>query len=144
MLSRHVLTEFLNVMCGPLLGEGIARKVFACALDPTKVVKIEQGGGSFQNVREWQTWNDLVGTPYAKHLAPCLDISSSGIVLIQSRVEPLSASVASSVLPSFLSDRKRENWGLLKSVLVCCDYGSNLAVNHGAYASKLRRHTWGV
>lgn len=140
--SLTVLSDFARLFCGDRLGEGIGREVYALATDPSKVVKVERGEGSFQNVIEWETWGDLKGTRHAKHLAPCHWISPCGIVLIQTRVQPLTPEHEKARLPSFLCDFKRTNYGVLNGRVVCCDYGTNLLLNHGAFASKLAKPRW--
>lgn len=143
--------EALDVLCGKLLGTGIGRAVYELRHDPTRVVKIETTGGSFQNVVEWETWQALSYTEHARFLAPCHDISPSGIALIQARVRPLpeqahddarSRKLLATKLPEYLTDLKRSNYGTIGGKLVCCDYGSNLLLNHGAFSSKLRRPEW--
>lgn len=152
-MSERCVRESLDLLCGRLLGQGIGRAVYELRFDPTRVIKIESAGGSFQNVTEWQTWQNLAHTDYAKFLAPCDDISSSGIALIQKRVRPLpskadeqAAGVRSLLarcrVPDFLTDFKRENYGILDGRIVCCDYGSNLLLNHGAFACKLGKPEW--
>lgn len=141
-LPNHVLKDFLATFCVELIGEGSGRRVYALSTDPTKVVKIEAGGVSFQNVTEWQTWQDLAHTRYAKYLAPCHRISPCGIVLIQSRVMPLQPQQEVVKLPSFLNDFQRANYGILEGRVVCADYGTNLLLNHGAFSSKLKQPEW--
>lgn len=151
-LSVTALRDLAGLFLGEMLGSGVGRTVYVLATDPSKVVKFETTAGSFQNVIEWQTWNDLQGTRVARYLAPCHWISPCGIVLVQSRVQTLPTLEAEACgggrslrkvqLPEFLTDLKRENYGLLDGRVVACDYGSNLAINHGACASKLRTPTW--
>lgn len=137
-----VYRDFASLFCGAPLGEGIGRETYVLATDPAKVVKIERGAGSFQNVLEWETWNELSETKYARYLAPCHWISPSGIVLVQTRVAPLTPEYEDVRLPEFLCDFKRSNYGVLDGRVVCCDYGTNLLINHGAYASKRRKPDW--
>lgn len=139
---KSVQVDFADLFCGEKLGNGIGRQVYVLATDATKVIKVETSSQSFQNVIEWETWNDLKGTDYAAFLAPCHFISPCGIVLIQSRVEKLTPQREKVRLPSFLTDFKRSNYGLLKNRVVCCDYGTNLLASHGAFASRLRKPDW--
>jgi hypothetical protein len=148
-LSRIMLVDFLNLFCGAVLGEGNSRTVFAMEFDQSKVIKIEKDDGRFQNLIEWKAWNDCKGTVLEKYLAPVHDISANGKVLIMERVMPLptlseAKQGASNVLkgvmlPDVLTDYKPENYGILKGQIVCCDYGSILALNHGAVKMKLRK-----
>lgn len=145
-LSTGVMRDLIRFVCEAKLGEGVARTVYVLGTDTTKVIKIENDAGSFQNVAEWQLWNEARGTKYERFLAPCHCISPSGSVLVMSRVSPLPPDddprMRRLKLPSFLTDFKRENYGLLKGRVVCCDYGSHLATNHGAFGSKMRVPKW--
>jgi hypothetical protein len=145
--SVRVLVETLSMLCGDPIGAGIARAVYAMG---DRVVKIESLAGSFQNVIEWETWRNLEHTEYARYLAPCHRISSSGAALVQSRVTLLTPTpdartqrlVDRCRLPDFLTDFKFNNYGVLNGRIVCCDYGSNLLLNHGAFSSRLRKPKW--
>lgn len=153
--SKLALLDIIRLFCTEQLGDpGIGRTTFVFGPDPTKVVKIEIAAGSFQNALEWQTWTALKATRYAKFLAPCVSISDCGVALIQERVVPLPTELEEKLLPArarvlkdvrfpeFLTDTKRENYGLYKGRIVACDYGSNLAINHGAFASHMRKVKW--
>ena len=116
--------EAFNLLCGELLGEGIHRKVFACLIDPTLVVKCETGHGTFSNAREWRNWDEVrFADRWNKWLAPCVAISPLGTVLLQKRCEPLRKSdTLPDELPAFLTDIKPQNFGWLAGRLVCHDY----------------------
>lgn len=117
--------EFLSFFCGDLIGEGAARAVYECDINPLWVVKFEHSCGNFQNVFEWDTWNWLKDRSEAKWLAPCLHISSCGTWLIQAKTDPLpSGYKLPRQLPMFLGDRKRDNFGLLGGKFVAHDYGT--------------------
>ena len=140
--SASVTTDFLRLFCGDLIGEGVGREVYEYAMDPTKVIKVETTARSFQNVIEWETWRDLEGTEYAKWLAPCRQISDCGIVLIQDRVEPMRANHKRRKLPSWLTDFKTDNYGVIRDQVVACDYGMNLLINNGAFSGSLQYPNW--
>lgn len=139
---NRVLYDFAALFCGEPLGEGSSRKVFVLSTDPTKVIKIEAGSGSFQNILEWQTWEALSFTKLAKYLAPYHRISPCGIVLIQSRVFPLPPDREKVKMPEFLTDTTRDNFGILEGRVVCADYGSTTLIHHGASAVKMRQPDW--
>ena len=141
-LPPSVWADFVACFRGELLGAGIAREVYALRTDPSKVVKIEMADRSFQNALEWSTWRQLRETKYAKYLAPCHWISPCGIVLIQERARPLMPEHERVRLPSFLTDTKRANYGVINGRVVAVDYGTNLAISDGAFASKLRKPDW--
>lgn len=123
-MSEFLYGELQSVVCGDLLGEGSARKVYVCKLNSDHVVKVETRGGSFQNVSEWETWSWVQGSQMARWFAPCEFISNCGSILIQKRVEPIRLNERPPMLPAFLCDLKRENFGILGGKIVCCDYGT--------------------
>lgn len=134
-----VSNDFIHHFLGKYLGHGISRQVYEHPHDRTLVIKIEMAARSFQNIKEWETWDALRMTKHAKWLAPCVSISVCGIVLIQKRTRPMAESEVPKSLPEWLSDHKRVNYGVLDGHVVCHDYGSNLLLNHGAFNSKMRR-----
>lgn len=118
-----VHSDFMSMFCGPKLGSGISRDVFAHAHDKNLVIKIEQYAKSFQNVLEWQTWRWWKNEPkVAKWLAPCVEISENGAVLIQKRTKPLPNNLSKLRVPEFFNDVKRDNLGLLGKQIVLHDY----------------------
>lgn len=54
-----VAKDFFLAMTGDWLGGGIGRGVYVLGTDPSLVVKIETASHSFQNVAEWEVWNQL-------------------------------------------------------------------------------------
>lgn len=145
-LGPNVLRDAMAMFCGEVIGVGIARIVYEFLPDPAKVVKIETASCSFQNALEWTTWLQLSGTRFEQYLAPCHMISPCGIALVQTRVDPLppaeDAQLQGLRLPAFLTDFKRENYGMIDGRVVAADYGSNLTINHGAFAARMRRVKW--
>lgn len=127
-----VAAEFFDHMVGDLLGSGADRTVFECAMDKTCVVKLGTTRGSFQNVHEWDLWQQHTagkGTAVVNFLAPCVSISHSGNVLIQKRTKPVPFDwKLPKRIPVILTDLKRENWGIYKGRLVCHDYGRHDAI----------------
>lgn len=140
-LTAFVHRELACLTCGEYLGGGIARKVFAHAFDPTLVIKFEQDGGSFQNVMEWQAWNRVKHTKIAKWFAPCVGISATGAVLIQRRTTIAGMSEYPDKLPSFLTDIKTSNYGMLDGRFVAHDYGFTLLMENGM-AERMRKVKW--
>lgn len=125
---------------GDLLGKGVSRSVYVMEQDSTKVVKVETQK-SFQNVMEWETWQHVKGTEYAKWFAPCHFISEGGSVLIMERTEEVSK--IPKRVPAFLSDLKRTNFGTLNKRFVCRDYGTNLLMHNGLTARMKPAKFWG-
>lgn len=121
--STH-FEEFFNLFCGDLLGEGIHRKVFEHRFDQTVVIKCEQSHSTFANVREWKLWDECRDyKPVADWLAPCIDISPMGTILLQRRVVPFSRrDPLPEKIPDWVLDVKPQNWGWLDNRPVVHDY----------------------
>lgn len=115
--------EYFDVLTGEFLGSGVGRSVYVHRPNDAMVVKIEQEGGSFQNIKEYETWQAAVGTPLERWLAPCIYISLCGGVLIQARTRPLLQSELPEKIPTCLTDVKPENFGWLEDRVVAHDYG---------------------
>lgn len=123
-MSQFRYREAKAILCGDLIGEGSARKVYQLRTNAAYIIKIETGGQSFQNVSEWETWLWVRATALEKWFAPCEMISPCGLLLVQRKVAPLRDSELPPKLPAFLCDLKRENFGLFDKRIVCCDYGT--------------------
>lgn len=134
--------EAFNVLTGDQIGRGVARSVHACKLDPTLVVKIEDGAGSFQNVAEWNVWEAVKETEWAKWFAPCVAISPCGSVLLMKRTTPVSRGAYPERLPRFLTDCKFQNYGEIDGRFVCHDYGMNLLLENGMSNRMRNVHWW--
>lgn len=122
-LPDIVKEDALFLLLGERLGAGVGRIVYAHALDPTLVVKLETARQSFQNAIEWDTWHKVKGTKIAKWFAPCLHISQSGMAMIQRRTTPLTPATAPKRIPNFFADTKYGNYGFINGQLVAHDYG---------------------
>jgi hypothetical protein len=139
-MTKLQLEELFDVFCGRKLGDGAGRTVYVNKQDETKVIKIELAEGWFQNVTEWQVWNELSHTKYAKWLAPCYSISNTGIVLIQARIDPLPREIKKIKFPNFITDTKVNHFGYINDQLTCCDYGSHLLLSRGLSRVKEIEH----
>lgn len=134
--------ELFEFTCGELLGYGIHRAVFVYNPDPTCVIKY-QYVPSFQNVREWDLWNDLEhNDEIRKWLAPCVRISENGIWLVQKRTKlvPKGYKMPERV-PRFMTDIKQANFGIYKGRLVSHDYANHLCVNY-AISKAMKKAEW--
>jgi len=133
--------ELFNFVCGDYLGEGIQRTVFEYNPDPSCVVKIQANCG-FQNVKEWELWRSIQFHDNAKWLAPCVEISSNGLLLIQKKTKEIPDNFKMpKSMPRFLTDTKYENWGIFKGRLVCHDYGLTLCENY-AMDKRKKKAEW--
>ena len=126
---QEVLADMRSLICGEKIGSGAFREVFEHAYNPRWVVKVQiedpAKGAWFHNAAEWEVWHEIKETPYAKWFAPCHHISAFGLVLIQSKCEPIKKTEFPKLLPDFFGDVGLRNWGMLKGKPVCIDYGFN-------------------
>ena len=137
-LTVKAKDDLADLICGPLLGRGVARRVFEHALDRDLVVKVEEDARSFQNILEWEIWDVVKDGPYAKWFAPCRHISASGVVLLQDRVAPVTAFPAR--IPDFFTDLKLANFGKLRGKFVACDYGlTHVRLAYRGMTDRMRR-----
>lgn len=132
-----VKRDFIRLFCGELIGEGSSRQVYELEIDPTKVVKVETGAQSFQNIIEWETWNEVRHTKWSGWFAPCLWISPCGIAMIQARTTPIKK--APKEIPNFFTDLKLSNFGRLKGRFSCHDYGLNLLASNGLARARMKK-----
>lgn len=123
--------DLFRLVADKKIGSGIAREVWSMSLNRDFVMKIESGAESFQNVAEWETWQKVKYTAYARWFAPCIKISSCGTILIQKRTSPVLKTMLPAKVPSFFTDLKKENWGMIGNRHVCHDYGITLLMEKG-------------
>lgn len=135
--------EFMTSVLGKPLGDGIGRKVFESNWENGEgkwVIKIEDcSPGRFQNVTEWNSWSFVKGTKWAKWFAPIEWISSCGSVLIMRKTKaPI---VFPEKMPIFLTDFKRDNYGMIDKQIVCHDYGTNVLMSYGL-SNRMKKADW--
>lgn len=146
-LDRFFSGEFKNgygnEMIGDKIGEGVARQVYEWKLDKDLVIKIQKKGLSYcvghQNIMEYMSWLAVKKNNFGKYFAPCIRISPCGGVLLQRRVEK--SNTYPDVLPEYLTDTKRGNYGILDGQFVCCDYGTNALMEFGM-TRKMKKVIW--
>lgn len=139
-LDRRELGIALSMICGEYLGRGVSRTVFALNYAQDLVIKIEEERGEFQNVLEWKIWNKARETSpeVAATLAPCVDISTCGRVLIMKKTSPLVGKEV--MLPAWLSDYGSRNMGMIDDRIVCHDYG--LVLPSGSFSRLVKRKVY--
>lgn len=141
-LPISIIHDLVTSLCSDSLGSGMSRQVYGFTIDPNLVLKLEIGR-SHQNAIEWETWRALKDTKHAQWLAPCRWLSDCGTALLMERTQPMRPGEEPTGLPKWLTDFKRSNYGKLGDKIVCHDYGTNLLLNHGAFASKaLHKPDW--
>lgn len=123
------------------LGYGSGREVYACRVRPELVVKLEAERYSFQNIREWEVWQSIQYTPWAKWFAPCESISPNGSALLQRRTTPVPEGRLPDRVPVFLTDLKPDNFGMFEGRVVCHDYGNHLMLENGM-TNRMKKAQW--
>lgn len=144
-LDRYPLyLDAFNLLCDRKIGGGTFRDVFECRMDRSLVVKVETATQwrCFSNVKEMQFWQDNQHyKAVADWLAPCVYLSPDGRIMCQRRVTPLTEQQKKELpekIPSFLTDLKYGNFGMLDGRLVCVDYASVISNP----SVKLRKADW--
>lgn len=143
--------EAFNLLCGELIGRGCSRRVFECKLLPGYVVKVEETPGSFENIAEWLTWNEVMSTSASRWFAECKAISPDGKLLLMERTRPPSKFELPQKVPVWCSDLKLSNWGFAidsqgdtRKWAVCHDYGalSSKVIERGISTKLLKKADW--
>lgn len=134
MNEQHALTfkDAFSLLCGVKLGSGEFRDVFECRLNPQLVVKVEiepdHGWRTFNNVLEYEFWQYVADNKNVrKWLAPIKYRSPDMRLIVQERCERIPDHMLPKTLPSFLTDIKRSNFGLLNGRVVCVDYAFTIS-----------------
>lgn len=148
MLNReHFESTLAKDVAGHIIGEhigsGIHRDVYAWELDPKVVCKLEGGAGSFANIREYDVWQEVKNTKFARWFAPVLAISSAGCLLLQARTTPVDIKRLPKKVPAFFTDLKASNWGRYKGRIVCHDYGLHMLLTKGL-TNRMRDTNWSL
>ncbi len=119
-----VSREFFYTIVGEVLGAGEFRRVYEHAHRDDLVLKFETNAQSFQNIAEWDFWNDnKANKRVARWLAPCEFISPCGIILAMKKTTVPQLVDYPNMVPEFLTDLKRTNFGMYEGRLVTHDYG---------------------
>lgn len=133
MRNKYIFRDAFNMLCGDKIGSGAYRDVYECKLRPEFVVKVEQecsnGYRTFHNVMEMQFWDDNQHyNAVAKWLSPCEFLSPDGHILLMKRAKPLNSwkDIPKS-LPSFITDIKETNFGILNGKIVLVDYALTIS-----------------
>ena len=140
-LGTNVLADIATLLIGDKISEGSARSVYQCKLRPDFVVKIENVARSFQNIEEFNTWEMVRDTDYAKWFAPVEYISTCGIAMLMKKTESGPMFAYPEQMPAFFTDLKYGNFGWLEDRLVCHDYGIHLMRNTGL-TKRMRKANW--
>jgi hypothetical protein len=91
------------------IGRGTARDVYEIRDHPHKVLKVSSNQSNFSNWMEILVYSQFKDTG---DLAELFSWSWSGKFLVMERLEPLNpGELSSHCIPSYLTDRKPENYG---------------------------------
>lgn len=116
--------ELFYMILGETLGAGEFRIVYEHVQRDDLVLKWEPHAQSFQNIAEWEFWEENKNDKkVARWLAPCEYISPCGIILAQKKTTKPEKADYPNMVPEFLTDLKRRNFGMLNGKLVAHDYG---------------------
>ena len=137
-------TDLYSLVTGRLLGVGLSRIVFEYAPDPELVIKFETTGNDFNNVIEWDVWDNVkYDKKLSKWFAPCHFISPCGAILIQQKTTPIPKENMPKKIPRLFTDLKYQNWGSLDGRPVCHDYGNHRIYNGGTLHQLVNADWWG-
>lgn len=139
--NKIVSLELCDFIFGELLGQGISRYVFEYKPDKKWVVKVDVSDRN-ANVIEHNIWSEAQYGKLAKYFAPCGEISRCGRIMLQRKCTDASYDLYPKSVPSFFTDLKYGNWGLLNGKVVCFDYASVLVTSMGE--NKMRKAQWWV
>jgi hypothetical protein len=140
MLSDHLNREIAYLICDKEIGRGMSRVTYSSRVLPDCVIKCEGSGGHFQNQLEWEIWNTVWGTSHEKWFAPCEWISPCGSVLIMKKT--VVAAKYPEKMPAYLSDFKKNNYGMYNGHIVCHDYGTCMVVRCGLTKRMIKVREW--
>lgn len=123
-----VSRDLLGIVFGKRLGRGMSRQVYEFLPNPKLVIKVELYGRAFQNILEYEFWEQY---KHAKEirpwLAPVHRISSCGIYMLQERTASVERNELPASIPKWITDEKTENWGRIGKRFVLHDYAYTLA-----------------
>lgn len=112
----------IRFLIGDKLGAGQYREVYSFDFIPNTVIKVCPTKEP-ANFIEYQIWQEIKDTKYAKWFAPCLHISPEGQYLIQKRCRLIKPTdKLPKKLPGFFTDTHTGNFGYIGKQLVCFDY----------------------
>lgn len=139
--NTSAFRELFNMFCNEQIGRGMSRDVYDSEVVPDCVVKVETRVKCFQNILEWETWERVKETEFAKYFSPCRWISPSGVILVQTRTEKIPRNQYPKLMPYFFTDFKYDNYGMLNGQIVCHDYGTNLLFEYGM-TKRMKKIKW--
>ena len=125
----EVTLGLLDLVLGKYIGSGCYRDVYQHSTNKDWVVKLMNDAEANSNLLEFEIWQTVKDTPWAKWFAPCPWCSDNGKALIQEKVEPITKEniyLIPDKIPYFFTDLKPTNFGFIGKQLVCHDYDMSL------------------
>lgn len=138
--DKIVSMDFFNMFCGDMLGYGCSRWVFKYQLEDNLVIKIDMSDHN-ANVIEYDVWQSVRDTEFAKWFAPCIRLSQCGRVLIQNRGYKKDHKYYPEKIPAFFTDIKIDNFRFVGKQLVCIDYALNNLHTQGM-TKRMKKVNW--
>ena len=140
--NEEISSDFFRVVTGKLLGTGQSRRVYECALNTNLVVKVENPRWSFDNILEYDLWNEVRrDRNLRKWFAECHNISPCGRILIQDRT--FMTDRFPQKIPVWFTDLHYQNFGRLRNGrFVCHDYAGHKATALGLKPMKMKKADW--
>lgn len=136
MFNFEQVEEYVKNNKDQLIGTGLTRDVYRYNIQTNLVIKIEGNSvkrNSFQNVKEYLFTKELEYCEEIKYIAKTFDISENGKYIIQEYARDVTDDEWNNFIadrsPSFLTDLKRENVGVIDDRIVVRDYGSAIMTN---------------
>lgn len=144
--------DAIDLLCGKQIGSGMSRRVFECTILPGYVVKVEKDISSFQNIREFEVWDRIQYTDHSKWFAKIHTMSANGRILIMERTYPPGLNEWPEKIPAYLTDVKKDNFGMsmlkdpktgvISNRFVIHDYGMHLLLENGM-TKRMKKVNWG-
>jgi len=136
--------DLLSAILETEVGRGMNRIVYTSKLFPGTVIKVASTrnlkNAISDNMAELAIWESIEMMPerVKKWFCPCISIGCHGTILFMKYAEICSnASQLPTRVPSFFTDLKVENWGILNGTPVCVDYAKTLV--HNVFLNKATR-----
>lgn len=139
-LDIRAVEDIADYLLDDELGVGLQRRVFKKYQSNDSVIKLE--ANPCQNITEYEVWDKVKDTEFAKWFAPVLGISEYGHLLEMVRTRPVRIEEMPQKIPAFFTDMKIENWGMLDGRIVCHDYGIHLLIEKGLTKRMIKAKWW--
>lgn len=139
--STFLAKDLFHMCMGDEVGNGASRSVYVWRVDPSYVIKVDEGG-DFDNVAEWEAWDAAKGTPAARWLAPVKFISPGGTFMLQKKTRPIEVHELPTHVPAWMTDFHEGNIGVLNGRPVFHDYANNKIAQFGMNTKRMVKAKW--